>query len=77
MIFRLNQLVIKEIDVAITFQHQKIVDVTLQQDKVYVLTSKDYRVYDSSISEMDESSKRILSSCRKGEWFLRFYLESQ
>ena len=34
-------------------------------------------MYDSSAFEMEESTKRMLTSCKKAEWFLKFYLNQE
>lgn len=73
----LTTLNIHNLHIDINFQHQRLVDLVETNQKIYVLTSKDFRIYDRESSELSETSENIISSCKKKEWFLKMFIERQ
>lgn len=65
LIFELESLNIREINVQIPFTHQKILALQEENNQLYILTNKDFRVYDSEEVYMTETSKSIITSCKQ------------
>ena len=73
LIFELESLNIREINVQIPFTHQKILALQEENNQLYILTNKDFRVYDSEEVYMTETSKSIITSCKQKQWFFNFF----
>ena len=65
LIFELDSLNIREINVQIPFTHQKILALREENGQLYILTNKDFRVYGSEEVYMTETSKSIITSCKQ------------
>lgn len=75
-VLKMQSLHVHEINVQISFRHQRIRDVLERGEEIYVLTEKDVRLYLSDEPNKGEAAKNILSSGRKGEVFKKIFLGS-